>query len=130
MKILIIEDDKWFAESVSSNLVGHSLKIADSPETAITIIDKWKPDLLLLDIILGTTNGLALLYELQSYTDTRQLPIIIISAEGKRLKLDNLRKLGVIDVIDKTKMTPESLYSKIKEIAFNGGVDYARQITN
>ena len=126
MKILIIEDDKWFAESILSNLTGHSLKIVDSPESAITVIDKWKPDLLLLDIILGATNGLTLLHELQSYSDTRQLPVIIISAEGKRLKLDDLRKFGVIDVIDKTKMTPELLYSKIKEIAFNSGVDYAR----
>ena len=129
MKILIVEDDKWFAESILSNLAEYDSKIADSPETAIIAIDEWQPDLLLLDMMLGTKNGLTLLHELQSYVDTRQIPVIIMSAEGKRLNIDDLRKLGVVDVIDKTNMTPELLFGKIKE-ALKCEVEHGGQATN
>ena len=119
MKILIIEDDKWFAESlaliIKSILEQCSQRIVHTAETAMTVIDEWQPDLLLLDLMLGTKNGLVLLHELQSYIDTRRIPIIIISIDGKRLNLDDLKQLGVVDVIDKTEMTPESLYTAINK---------------
>jgi CheY-like chemotaxis protein len=120
MRVLIIEDDKWFAESLSSIITGQGgvspipeVSVAHDPETAIQIIDSWQPDLILLDVMLGAKNGLTLLHELQSYIDTRSTPVVVMSVEGKRLKLDDLRELGVVAVIDKTELTPEILLGAI-----------------
>ena len=51
MNILLIEDDKWFAESVTSFMTEHEIKIANDAEMAMDLIDKWQPELLILDII-------------------------------------------------------------------------------
>ena len=119
MKILIIEDDKWFAESVAvtikNRLKQSEIKTVFDIETAMDVIDEWQPDLLLLDVMLGATNGLMLLNELQSYVDTRQIPVIIMSVDGKRLNIDDLRQFKVVDIIDKTEITPEILINVIKE---------------
>ena len=119
MRILIVEDDKWFAESVReiiSEIKESEIKIANDGEAAINIIDEWQPGLILLDMMLGTKNGLTLLNELQSYIDTRAIPIIIMSVDGKRMNIDNLRQFGVVDIIDKTEMTKQSLLSVVKNV--------------
>ena len=116
MRILIIEDDKWFAESVASFVLEHDIKIANDAEMAMDLIDKWQPELLILDIMLGAKNGLTLLHELQSYLDTRQIPIIILSVDGKRLDLDDLRCYGVKQIIDKSEMTPKLICSTINTV--------------
>jgi DNA-binding NarL/FixJ family response regulator len=114
MKILIIENDRWFAESLQ-NMLPFDTKIAPETETALELTDSFQPDMIITDINLGAKNALALLSELQSYTDTRVIPVIIMSTDSHRLKLDDLRKFGVVALIDKSQITPELLVSKIRQ---------------
>ncbi|GHU10011.1 hypothetical protein FACS189431_8720 [Alphaproteobacteria bacterium] len=130
MRILIVEDDKWFAKSLASVIRGQGyvspateISIVPEPETAIETIDDWQPDLIFLDMMLGAKNGLTLLHELQSYVDTRDTPVILMSVEGKRLKLDDLRGLGVVAVLDKTELTPDRLHNVIASAAKQSRLD-------
>ena len=121
MKVLIVDDDRWFADSVAAVITNtvkqSSIKIAFDAETAMDLVDTWQPDLLLLDMNLGTKNGLTLLNELQSYADTRNLPIIALSVDTRRLNLDDLRSLGVRAILDKTDITPRAILDVIREVS-------------
>jgi len=65
--------------------------------------------------MLGEQNGLVLLNELQSYIDTRSLPIIILSLNTDKLDLDDLCQFGVRAILDKATITPDSLATTITD---------------
>lgn len=107
--ILIIDDDRWYSRSIANMLEIDKITIANNPEEAIIEIDKNIPNMIYLDLNLGTKNGLTVLNELQSWTDTRSIPIVLLSSNGKRLDIKDWQKYGVVEILDKTELTPEKL---------------------
>ncbi len=78
-KILIIDDDRWFADTVAQSLhrKGWKTQIAADGAKGIEAIDDFKPDALLLDVMLPGSTAPAILNELQSHTDLADLPMYI-----------------------------------------------------
>ena len=109
--ILIIDDDKWYGQSILNMHESDEVILANSPEEAIGVIDKNIPDMIYLDFNLGTRNGLTVLNELQSWTDTRAIPVVLLSSEGKRLNSGDWKNYGVVEILDKTELTREKLNS-------------------
>jgi CheY-like chemotaxis protein len=116
MKILIVEDDKWYAESLKNLLRPRSVALADSPETAIVQLDEFQPDLILLDFQLGARNALVLLNELQSYTDSRNIPVVILATDGRRLDQADFQQYGVLKILDKAEITPQQLIKELDNV--------------
>jgi two-component system phosphate regulon response regulator PhoB len=114
MKLLIVEDDPWYAESLRNTLGGMTSQVASSSESAIEQVDEFKPDVILLDFQLGARNAMTLLNELQSYTDTRQIPVVILATDARRLKLENLAACGVRAILDKADATPSQIIKELK----------------
>jgi twitching motility two-component system response regulator PilH len=114
--VLIVEDDDWFAEQQMRTLTkaGFDIKHAPHGLAAIEALDRSKPDVLVLDIFLPGPNAMALLHELQSYTDLGRLPIIICSNSAADVPEGALKEYGVRCVIDKTSMQPGDLVAAIK----------------
>ena len=118
MRILLVEDDPWYAESLCStirNELDCEINTARSAGAAVAMIDSFQPNAIILDIMLGEQNGLVLLNELQSYIDTRSLPIIILSLNTDKLDLDDLCQFGVRAILDKATITPDSLATTITD---------------
>lgn len=112
MKLLIIDDDKWYSESLASSLKSVKdiyIKTVLTPEEAIVLIDDFMPDAVLLDFNLGTNNALTILNELQSYTDTRDIPIILLFDNNKKIDTANLKKYNVKVVLNKATTTPKEI---------------------
>lgn len=107
--ILIIDDDRWYSRSIANMLEIDKITVANNPEEAVIEIDKNIPNMIYLDLNLGTKNGLTVLNELQSWTDTRSIPIVLLSSNGKRLDIKDWQKYGVVEILDKTELTPEKL---------------------
>ncbi|HPF31270.1 MAG TPA: response regulator [Candidatus Saccharibacteria bacterium] len=117
-EVLIIEDDEWLSEQYSRilKLSGYNVKTSSNALLAIDIIDKKIPDIIILDILLTGNTAFALLHELQSYTDTANIPIIICSNLSSNLNIDELKKYGIQLILDKTKMKPDDLTSAIRSL--------------
>jgi len=119
-KVLILEDDRWFADSLRQMLGGDfAVKILTNPEEFFAIYETWQPDVLLADVILGAKNLFVLLNEIQSYTDSRNLPIVILSSISQQIDSCDVAQFGVKKVLDKTTMTPKMLRESLREIAEN-----------
>lgn len=117
-KILVVDDDKWFREYLEKiiSAEGHEVESASNAYEAIDKIDKILPDVIVLDILLPGSNGVALLNELSSYSDTRVVPVIICSAVSESIPKKNLERYGIKKVLDKATMDPGDLLVSIRSL--------------
>lgn len=80
--ILLIETDHLLAKNLVKFLSGYGHNVAwqVDPQEAIEQADHTKPDVIVLDIIFANRrSGVEFLYELRSYPDWQNLPVIIFS---------------------------------------------------
>lgn len=82
-RILVVEDDRHIAEGLRLNLAlkGYETEIALNGVSALRLWKEWKPDLMVLDIMLPQIDGLAVLRGIRLEDD--RLPILILSARGE-----------------------------------------------
>ena len=116
--VLVVEDDVWLAELEVRALTKGGFHAVHAPHApaAMVAIDKVKPDVLVLDVLLGGATIFALLHELQSYDDTGAIPIILCTNMADSLHLDELKSYGVRRVVDKTTMKPDDLVAAVRSV--------------
>ena len=119
-KLLIVEDDKNWADILGKFAadVGAEHQVAVSGGQAIKIIDDWKPDALILDMLLAGETAIALLNELRSYADLASLLIAVCT--NIDVKMDDLRPLGVKAILNKTSMRPNEARAIFREVLNDG----------
>ncbi len=116
-KILIADDKPEVVELITASLKGEGYQIitASDGREALEKIGKEKPDLVLLDIIMPKMDGFEVLIEAKKDQKTKDIPIIMLTAEGQRLDKDKGIKLGAEDYIIKP-FSPSYLLTKIEGI--------------
>jgi len=119
LKVLIVEDDVWQAEQYKRVLKKNDYDTDISPHAldAIDKIDQYKPDVIIMDVLLTGSTAFALINELQSYSDISKIPIIICSSIGESLDIENLKKYGVRRILDKAVMHPDDLVAAIRSVS-------------
>lgn len=117
-RVLIVEDDIWFGQYLFKIVqdAGYDAGLVSNAYEAMDYINSQLPDLVILDLLLPGVNGLALINELSSYTDTRRIPFIVCSSVSESIPKKNLEKYNIKKVLDKTSMEPGDVISSIKEI--------------
>lgn len=80
-KILVVDDNDEILKVIEIilNLEGYEVKCWDNGDLSL-VVHEFQPDLILLDIMLGSTDGRELCRELKSQKETMHIPVIIISA--------------------------------------------------
>ena len=100
-RILIIEDDKHIAEGLKLNLTfqEYDVMIAGDGVSGLQQWKKWKPDLIVLDIMLPGIDGLSVLQNIR--LEDERIPILILSV--KSASEDKIKGLsyGVDDYLSK-----------------------------
>ena len=116
--ILIVEDDKWLAEQYARVLdaEGYRTIVALNALDAITAIDDYKVDAIILDVLLTGSTAFTLLHELQSYGDTGEIPVVLCTNLASELSLKDTKPYGVRQIIDKSVMVPGDLVLAIKRL--------------
>lgn len=112
-KILLVEDDAFLAMLIQSKLQrdGFEVLISNDGPSVLPMIKKEKPALLLLDIILPGKTGFEVLEEMSAAKI--KIPFMVVSNLGQKEDLDRAEKLGTLAYFVKSKMTLETLSSKI-----------------
>ena len=115
--ILIADDEPNQLELMSFNLsnAGYSIIKATNGKEAIELIENHSPDLIILDWMMPKMSGIEVCRTLRSRSETKQIPIIILSARSedsdKSLGLDT----GADDYISKP-FSPKELISRVKAL--------------
>ena len=81
-KILIVDDDASIAELISLYLMKecYETMIVGDGEAALRVVDEFKPNLILLDLMLPGMDGYQVCRQIRT---TSQIPIIMLSAKGE-----------------------------------------------
>lgn len=110
--VLLIEDDQWLADSYQVMLrsQGIEVKQVSTGHEAMQLIDKEPPSVIVADVLLGDHTSITLFHELQSYEDTREIPVILCTTLAQvNFSNSKLGAYGIVDVLDKATLTPEQL---------------------
>ncbi len=115
-KLLIVEDDKNWADILCgyAAAVGADTRVVVSGGQAMEMIDNWRPDAIVLDMLLAGETAVALLNELRSHADLARLPIVVCSNAG--VNLADLRPFGVRELLDKASMRPDEVRAIFSEV--------------
>ena len=115
--IYILEDDKNIQEIESYAIKGNGYDVCafDDAEAFDRGMQEMKPDLLLLDVMLPGEDGLSVLKRLRSDNDTKELPVILVTAKDSEIDTVKGLDLGADDYITKPFGVME-LMSRIKAI--------------
>ena len=95
--ILLIEDDVDIHEAVKMILepVGYTVICESTGPGGLAAMAKTKPDLVLLDIVLETpSEGFHIAYQMKEDDAVKSIPIIMLSAIGKKTGMDYAKDLG------------------------------------
>ncbi len=103
-KILYIEDQpdiQIIADYALSTISHYELKLCSSGEQALAEISAFKPDLILLDVMMPGLDGPQTLQAIRQQTDCQNTPAIFITAKLLPDEIDALMLEGAVDVLAK-----------------------------
>lgn len=116
-KILLIEDEPGLALAISTALsnAGYETATAGDGKEGLKKAEAENPDLILLDIVLPKMDGVAVLKELKKKSQTKDIPVIILTNLATGETMRETMEAGSTDYLVKTDYTLEELAGKIKQ---------------
>lgn len=118
VKVLIIEDDQFLRDLASRKLKqeGFQVDIAIDGTEGLEKIEKNKPDVVLLDIILPGLDGFDILKKVRGHKEktVNQMVVILLSNLGQEADVAKGQRLGADDYLIKANFTIDEIIEKIK----------------
>ena len=110
-KILIVDDKPDNLRLLSQILIkqGYEVRKAINGSTALMGVEKFAPDLILLDINMPGMDGYEVCKKLKSNRQTKQITVIFLSASDKVMDKVQAFEVGGVDYITKPFQVPEVL---------------------
>ena len=119
-EILIVDDEPSIVIPIQFLMEqqGYSVLVAENGEDALDVIYKYKPDLILLDIMLPRIDGYEVCEIVRLNPEYRDIKIIFLTAKGREVEIAQGLALGANAYITKPFSNTE-LVAKVKELLDN-----------
>lgn len=118
VRILYVEDEpdiRVVAEIALEVVGGFTVTSCASGQEALAVVDRARPDLLLLDMMMPGMDGLSTLEALRAHPATAATPVIFMTAKVQASEIAHFRSVGALDVICKP-FDPMALATQIRSI--------------
>jgi DNA-binding response OmpR family regulator len=117
MKIMIIEDDTHLLKNYVTELELLKYKVVSVSDggKAVAAVQKEKPDLVLLDIMLPNKNGIDILEELRQDDGFKELPVVMLTNYGDEENIRKSLELGALDYLKKYNVTPSDVGQRLEK---------------
>jgi DNA-binding response OmpR family regulator len=102
-RILIADDDPLGAELLEAYLseIDCELRTANDGEQTLQLVASWKPDLILLDVMMPRISGFEVCKRLRGNPSTRDIAILMITALDQASDMDRAVEAGTDDFVSK-----------------------------
>lgn len=116
-KIAIIEDDAAISQMyrLKFESENYNVETAENGKLGLELIDKMKPDIVLLDLMMPEMNGDEMLIKLRKTAFGKNLKVVILTNMGEAEAPDSIKDLNVSAFIVKANMTPRQVAELIKQ---------------
>ncbi|HSI21006.1 MAG TPA: response regulator [Verrucomicrobiae bacterium] len=128
--ILLAEDDVILAELYTDRLKqeGFTVVHANNGEDALKMVTEYNPSLIILDIMMPKMNGLDVLKALKENPETKNIPVIIVTALVQEIEKINKMMNPADAYIVKSEVLPAEIIEQVKtrlnrEVAPEGEVN-------
>lgn len=115
-KILIVEDDRFLSSIIKSRMErnGYLVEQAFDGEDGLTKLHDFKPDLVVLDLIMPKVSGFEFLERIANDPEFNNVPILIASNLGQESDIEKAKSLGAIDYYVKVRTSIDDLDNMIR----------------
>lgn len=103
-RILYVEDEadiRLIVQIALEGIAGFTLKSCSSGYDAIAEVEEFKPDLILLDVMMPGLDGPATLLALRKLPGVEKIPVIFMTARIQEKELVQYKEIGIQDIISK-----------------------------
>ncbi|MBU0499662.1 MAG: response regulator [Gammaproteobacteria bacterium] len=115
-KILVVDDSKTFQHMVQRILKseGYESLQALTGEDGIKMAERFRPDLIIMDVVLPGINGFQATRQLKKNLETKHIPVIIVSGNAQATEQFWVLKIGAVDFMTKP-FARKDLVAKLEE---------------
>lgn len=116
-KILIIEDDPLLVKMYTTKFSkeGYEVVHAQDGEKGWELVNKEKPDFIIMDVMMPKISGMQLLSGISKNSELAKIPLIMLSNLSQPDKMEKAKKLGAKEFLLKANYTPSQIVEKIKK---------------
>lgn len=115
-KILLVEDDAALANVYKTRLEmeGFDVRHVDNGEDALTNAREYRPDLIVLDVMMPKINGFDVLDLLRNTPETMSMRVIMMTALSQAKDKERAEQLGADDYLVKSQVVIGDVVGRIK----------------
>ena len=116
--VLVIEDDEYLRGLFVHKLLSKEFTVESviDAKAAFGILEHWKPDIILLDLVLPDVDGFEILARLKKDERFSAIPVIILSNLGEQKDIDRAMGLGAQGFMIKVNFNLEEIATRIQEV--------------
>jgi len=117
-KILVVEDDNILAKAVNTTLVdeGFETLIAVDGEDALVKAKQFKPDLVLLDLLMPKKSGEEVLADMKKDDELRDIPVLISTVKSDPESVARCTALGIQGYFIKAHYTLDDIVKEVNKV--------------
>ncbi|MBI5044641.1 MAG: response regulator [Candidatus Levybacteria bacterium] len=118
-KVLIVEDDKFILKAIRYKFeeAKFNVKTSQTAEGGLTLLEKWTPNAIILDILLPGIDGYAFLRTVRNHPKWSTIPVIVASNINEPPDIEPGENTGYKEYIVKSDLDLNSLVEKVKTLA-------------
>lgn len=115
-KILLVEDDEGLAQVYITRLDAEGFEVRRVPngEDALAAAMEFKPDLILLDVMMPKVSGFDVLDILRNTPETTNIKIVMLTALSQEADRQKATEMGVDDYLVKSQVVIADVVERIK----------------
>lgn len=115
-KILLVEDDQALSTvyKMRLDLEGFDVKQVFDGEQALATAVEYRPDLILLDVMMPKISGFEVLDILKNTPETMNMKIIMLTALSQQKDQDRAKDMGVDDYLVKSQVVISDVVERVK----------------
>lgn len=113
--VLIVDDEVDFVELLQMRLEANRYRVvvAHDGTSGIAKAKAEKPDAILLDVMMPGIDGFKTLFELKREEETREFPVIMLTAKGETKSILRAQQSGAVDYLIKP-VDPDKMLAMLK----------------
>jgi CheY-like chemotaxis protein len=117
-KILIIEDDPLMIRLYQKvfKFEGYDVEVASNGKKGLEKTESFKPNLILLDIMMPEMNGLEVLAKLKANDETKKIPVVVLTNLAGTQDAETALAKGAVKYIIKSEHEPKEVIKMVKGI--------------